>query len=121
MVSRWKAGQLPFFLSAWRFENGDATSFLRDCLYTRDPARGYGSFNPGFSDAQLDRLIDENDQVFGEGERLKHYEKMMRLVLQQMPLVPLDHRVNFCAVADRVLWEPRLDGKLLAVEMSLRP
>lgn len=118
MVSAWKAGHLSFFLSGWRFENGDATSFLRDCLYTRDREGTSGSYNPGFSDAELDRLIDENDQIFDERKRLAHYQSLMRYAMEQMPLVPLFHRYNLSAVSTRLRWEPRLDNKLLAVEMS---
>lgn len=120
MVAAWEAGQLPFFLARWRFDDGDATSFLKDCLYTRDPARSTGVYNPGFSSPALDRLIEENDQIFGEARRLKHYAKLMRIAVDEMPLVPLYHRMNFYGVSRRVKWEPRLDEKLLAAEMSLQ-
>jgi len=118
MVSAWRAARLPFFLSGWRFENGDATSFLRDCLYTRDRQGTSGSYNPGFSDAELDRLIDENEQIFGEPKRRAQYATLMRYAMEQMPVVPLFHRYNLSAVSTRLRWEPRLDNKLLAAEMS---
>ncbi|MEW6366990.1 MAG: ABC transporter substrate-binding protein [Acidobacteriota bacterium] len=119
MVAAWRGASLPFFLSGWRFENGDATSFLRDCLYTRDAAQGYGTYNPGFSDPSVDRLISEIDGIFNEAERLRYFERLMQYVLDQMPLIPLYDRLNLYAVSDRIRWTPRLDGKLLAVEMSL--
>jgi len=119
MVSLWRSGRLPFFLAGWRFENGDATSFLRDCLFTKSPKRGSGSYNPGFSSPELDRLVEENERVFHADERLRHYEKLMQLVLHEMPVVPLYHRVNLFGVAERVRWEPRLDGKILAAEVRL--
>lgn len=121
MVAAWRAAKLPFFLSGWRFENADATSFLRDCLYSRDPARSFGTYNPGYSNPALDRLIDDNELIFTDRKRLEQYDKVMRLVLDEMPLVPLYHRFNIYAVSDRVRWEPRLDGKLLAFEMSFGP
>lgn len=118
LMESWKAGRVPFFLAAWRFETGDAASFLRDCLFTRDPERNTGSYNPGYSNPALDRMIEDNVQIFGEVNRLRHYEKLMRLVLEEMPLIPLYHRQNLFGIAKRVRWEPRLDGKLLAAEMS---
>lgn len=121
MVAAWRSGRLPFFLSGWRFENGDAASFLRDCLLSRDAASGAGSYNPGLSSPALDRLIHENERTFGSVEKLAHYETVMRLLLEEMPLVPLYHRVNLFGVSERVRWEPRLDGKLLAAEVSIVP
>lgn len=118
VVAKLKSGEVPLTLAAWRFENGDATSFLKDCLFTRDPARGTGSYNPGYSNPALDRLIDENGQLFGEANRLRHYEKLVRLAMEEMPLVPLYHRHDLYGVGERVRWEPRLDGMLLAFEMS---
>ncbi len=120
VVSGWTEGRLPFFLAGWRFESGDAASFLRDCLYTRDPQHGTGAYNAGYSNRHLDRLIDENGQIFGEASRLKHYEMVMRVATDEMPLVPLYHRLNLYGVSRRVRWEPRLDGKMLAAEMSLQ-
>jgi peptide/nickel transport system substrate-binding protein len=119
VVSGWTEGRLPFFLAGWRFESGDAASFLRDCLYTRDAEHGTGAYNAGYSNRHLDRLIDENDQIFGEANRLKHYEMVMRVAMDEMPLVPLYHRLNLYGVSRRVRWEPRLDGKMLAAEMVL--
>lgn len=120
VVARWTQGRLPFFFAAWRFDDGDALSFLRDCLSTRDPSRNYGSFNPGFSSPTLDRLIDENGRILREVDRLQHYEKVMQTAMEEMPLVPLYDRYNLFAVSDRVRWQPRLEGNLLAAEMSLK-
>jgi len=89
--------------------------------YTRDPEHGTGAYNAGYSNRHLDRLIDENDQIFGEANRLKHYEMVMRVAADEMPLVPLYHRLNLYGVSRRVRWEPRLDGKMLATEMVLEP
>lgn len=118
MAAAWKAGQLPFFIAGWGFEDGDAMGFLRDCLFSRDASRKLGDANPGFSDAGLDRLIDDNDQILGEGKRLQHYGVLMRHAMERMPLVPLYDRYNLYAASESVKWEPRLDGKLLAAEMS---
>jgi peptide/nickel transport system substrate-binding protein len=119
VVEGWRTGTLPFFLAAWRFESGDAFSLLRDCLFTRDPVRGTGRYNAGFSDPEIDRLIQENAQIFGDVDRLRHYEGLMRRVLEDAAVVPLYHRADLYGVSRRVQWEPRLDGMLLASEMSL--
>lgn len=119
VVEGWNQARLPLFLAGWRFEDGDAGGFLRDCLYTRDAAGRFGGNNPGYTNPTLDRLIDENGRIFVEGKRLQHYEKIMRLAMEEMPLVPLYHKLNLYGVAERVRWQPRLDGKLLAAEMAV--
>lgn len=116
----WRAGQLGFFLAGWRFENGDAYSFLVDCTVTRDAAQNRGGYNPGFSSPALDALVQQHADIFGEASRLKHYGVLMRKAMEEMPLVPLYTRFNVYGVSERVEWEPRLDGRLLAAEMSLR-
>lgn len=119
VVEGWKSASLPFFLAGWRFENGDATSFLRDCLMTRDEARHVGTYNPGISSAALDKVIDEQDAIVGQPDRLKHYEDVMGRAMEEMPVIPLYTRSFIYGVSHRVQWEPRVDAKLLAVEMSV--
>lgn len=121
VVSGWKAGRIPFFLAGWRFEDGDAVGFLRDCIVTRSAERGTGSMNPGFSDSALDRLVEENAQTIAEPKRLRQYGELMQRLMEQMPLVPLYNRSNLYAVSTRVKWEPRLDGVLRVSEMSIAP
>jgi peptide/nickel transport system substrate-binding protein len=120
MVTEWNQGRLPFFLATWTSDDGDASSFLKDCLFTRDPARQKGESNPGFSSPKLDRLIAENAGILEQRDRLKHYGRVMGLAMEEMPLVPLYHRLNVYGVSQRVRWEPRLDGRILVAEMSLR-
>lgn len=119
ILAGWDAARLPFFLAAWRFEDGDATGFLTECLFTKDPARHRGMNNPGYSNPELDRMIEENSRMLGEAKRLQHYRKLMAFAMQEMPVVPLYHKHNLYGVSTNVAWEPRLDGKLLAAEMSL--
>jgi peptide/nickel transport system substrate-binding protein len=120
VVGAWTSQRLPFFYAGWRFESGDAHSFFVDCLMTRDAARGAGGSNAGVSSPALDELILAHADIFGEANRLRHYERMTRLALEEMPVVPLYTRSNNFAVSRQIVWEPRLDGKLLAREMSFR-
>jgi peptide/nickel transport system substrate-binding protein len=120
LIEGWRAGRLPFFLAGWRFETADAHAFLLDCASTRDPERYRGSYNAGFSNPELDRLIAEHAEIFGQDKRQAHYEKLMRLATQELPVIPLYTRSALYAVSDRIRWRPRLDGKLLAAEMSFK-
>ena len=114
----WLSRRVPVFLAGWQFDETDAWGFLRDCIYTQDETRTYGAYNPGYSNSQMDRLIDEGDLIFDQPERLAHYQTIVRLALEDMPLVPLYARQDIYAVSEQVRWQPRLDGSLHAVEMS---
>jgi len=118
VVQDWRAGRLAFLLSGWLFEDSDAYSFLADCIETRDEPRGEGLFNVGFSDAALDRGIRELAQVFDADARLARFDRLMRTAAEQTPLVPLCTPEISYAVSTRLRWRPRLDGELLAAEMS---
>jgi peptide/nickel transport system substrate-binding protein len=113
-------GHLPFYLAAWQFDDGDAWTFLRDCLFTRSPELGYGTFNAGYSNPVVDRLIEEHDRVFDGAKRRQASDTLMRLLNDDAPLVPLYLPQNLYGVSERVVWRPRIDGNLFAAEMSLR-
>jgi len=86
---------------------------------TRDPVRNLGENNPGFSSPRLDRLIEEHTEIVQDTERLAHYQRLMEVAIEELPLVPLFTRTYLYGVSERLRWEPRLDGKLLVAEMSL--
>lgn len=113
-------GHLPFYLAAWQFDDGDAWTFLRDCLFTRSPASGYGGYNAGYSNPVVDRLIDEHDRIFDSAKRRQVSDRLLRLLNDDAPLVPLYLPQNLYGVSERVVWKPRIDGSLFAAEMSLK-
>lgn len=120
LIREWREQSLPFFIAGWRFETADAHAFMRDCLTTRDAARARGGYNAGFSDPALDALIDAHAEVFGEQARQRRYEDLMRSATRALPVIPLLDRAALYGVSERVAFSPRLDGRLLAAEMSLR-
>jgi peptide/nickel transport system substrate-binding protein len=118
LEATWRSRRQAISLAGWQFDEGAAWGLLRDCIHTQDPTRTYGASNAGYSDAEMDRLIDAGDQVFEGVERRAHYREIMRLALDEMPLVPLYARRDSYAVSRRVHWQPRIDGSLRAAEMS---
>ena len=80
-----------------------------------------GTFNPGFSSPTLDSMIKAQAEAFGDAQRLIHYDIVMRAAMEEMPLFPLFTRTYLFGLSERVVWQPRLDGELRAVEMSLNP
>lgn len=119
MLATWRSASLPLFVASWRFEHGEASLFFRECLASRAAGEAI-SWNPGFSDPQVDARIRENFSLFDDPERVAQFEQLARVALEKMPLVPLFVRVDLYAVAGKVEWQPRMDGRLLAAEMRWR-
>ncbi len=118
LQEQWRQARLPFFYATWRFENGDAATFLADTLRTPAAAAPEGS-NPGYSNPELDEMIDTSLAVAAPGRRRVLYERMMTLVNAEVPLVPLYQRHALYAVSERVRWQPRLDERLIVCEMTV--
>ena len=87
----------------------------------RDPARNQGLFSGSFSSPELDRLIAAHAELFGDAERSRSYALLAQKAAAETPLVPLFTRDDLYAVSPRLRFQPRLDSRLLAVEMALSP
>jgi peptide/nickel transport system substrate-binding protein len=117
LLERWRGQRVALLLAPWSFDNGDAYSFLVDCVHSRD-GDAAGAFNAGFQSPDLDSLIDDLGRVLDV--RARHYGPVMRAVLEQAPFIPLfQPRLNY-AVRDGFVWSPRADGSIRAAEVSRR-
>ncbi len=108
-------------VSLWTFDDGDAGSFLRDCLRTRDAAAGLGVFNPGYSDPVLDAAVDGAMTVVNDSLRLDRYHAIMQRLEDEMPVVPLFDQVILVGVAPGLRWQPRPDALILAADVTRNP
>lgn len=118
--SAYVAQKVPLALTRWVFDNGDAGSFLRDCFRTRRAGSPDGAFNAGYSNAEMDRLIDESATLLDGSRRRAHLERAMALAQEDVPVVPLIHLPGIWGLARELEWQPRIDGRLLAHEMAFR-
>jgi ABC-type transport system substrate-binding protein len=111
--------QLPFFALTWTFDDGDAWTFLRASLHTKGGPGDFRSTNPGYSNPQVDRLIEQSQQASSIHDISSRYESVLGIAIRETPIIPLYRRYDLYGVSERVRFHPRLDGKLLAVEMQL--
>jgi peptide/nickel transport system substrate-binding protein len=69
---RIEAAENELFLFSWNFTVADASPLLDAIVHSRDPLRGFGSFNAAaVSDPELDRLIEEADHETRSEARLE--------------------------------------------------
>lgn len=121
LLAEMEAQRLPLVVSRWLFDNGDAGTFLRDCVRSRRPGTTDGAFNAGISIPEMDRLIDETQAVFDAPLRLARFEAIMAMAREEVPMVPLFQQPDVWGVARDLAWEARLDGRLLVHEMAFKP
>ncbi len=107
-----------FLVSLWTFDDGDAGSFLRDCVRSRDDAAALGLFNPGFSDASMDEAIDSALAIIDDRTRLERYQALMRRAAEEVPVVPLFDQVIVVGLVRGLSWQPRPDGLILPADIS---
>lgn len=108
-------------VSLWTFDDGDAGSFLRDCVRSRDEAAALGLFNPGFSDSGMDAAIDAALALIDDRDRLQSYQELMGRAAEELPVVPLFDQVIVVGLAPGLSWQPRPDALILAADVTRKP
>jgi peptide/nickel transport system substrate-binding protein len=122
LLRRMASGEAPFSYSVLVADSGDAGDILDSTLHTRDPRRGFGDANVlGYSNPALDLLIESAGRASYLSQRQEILKSCMRLAMQDLPFVPILVRNDVYGLRAELLWEPRLDGRVLAYEVTRRP
>jgi peptide/nickel transport system substrate-binding protein len=107
-------------LLGWGTGTGEADSPLSSLVATRDRSRGRGASNrSGYSNATLDRLLDQALSTLEPPARENLYRQASRIAIADRAIVPLHHQVNLWAARSGLVYDGRSDERTMA--MSLRP
>ncbi len=121
LYQRLSAGTVDLFLAGYACDSGSASDLFDAALHTRDAARGYGNTNfMGYSNATFDALVERANATLDERSRRAMLEDASRIVLEDLPIIPLWINESVYAVRDDLKWQPRLDRRVLAHELSTR-
>lgn len=102
-----------FFLIGWQSEDGDAGSFFDAFIHSDGP------FNGGrYKNVEVDRLIEESRSEMDPQKRLAILQEIGSKVSEDLIGIPLFETSRLFAIGENIRWEPRLDGQVLAVEVS---
>jgi peptide/nickel transport system substrate-binding protein len=97
---------------------GDASDVLQTFLHSLDAARGYGATNSsGFADAAVDTLIEQAGSTADLRDRRRLLQQALRLARDDRYLLPLVVADDLYGLRRDLKWAPRLDRRLLAVEV----
>ncbi len=98
----------------WRSEIGDASGFFENVVYSK------GRFNGGnFENKKVDQLIKLSIKNLDEQKRLEQFQEIMKIILEEELIgVPLFETDVLYGVKVGIRFHPRLDGYILAAEIS---
>ncbi|MDO9068078.1 MAG: ABC transporter substrate-binding protein, partial [Deltaproteobacteria bacterium] len=118
MMERLDNGRSPFFLVGWSNSSGDASDFNDACLHTK--VRGsYGNANwGGYSNRELDRLIEHSQSVIDSKARMTMLQQILLKALDDLPYIPLYVRHRTYGVSRRIRFRPRQDGRIRFFDME---
>jgi peptide/nickel transport system substrate-binding protein len=110
--------QSPFFKLGWSCSSGDASDLFDACLHTKD-GTGLGTANMGgYSNRTLDGLIERAGKTMASRERIDLLHQAQRMIMEDLPLIPLYVRNRTFAFDGRLAFRPRQDGRIQLAELA---
>src|SRR5215510_13658325 len=106
-----KAG--PVWLIGWGVSAMDA-----EPVYV--PLFRSGKILANYANPEFDRMIDEAQAIMEEPKRLQQYHRINRLMVDDLPFVPLYQQVDLYGVSKRLDWKARSDEVIRAHDMALK-
>ena len=86
---RMRGGDFPLFMLGWGNAQGDASSVLTSVIVTRDEDGGFGSWNGGTSDAEIDAAVKSANVIVDQDGRNAALSEAMALTMERDLVVPL--------------------------------
>ena len=117
LSARLERDESPFFSIGWSC-NGDASHLFDALLHTRQ-GRSWGVSNFGhYANPRLDEAIEQAGAILSPSRRLDALHEAMRIVIDDLPLIPLFNRRRTYGVDARLRFQPRLNGQVILRELS---
>lgn len=113
----WNRSEFQACLFAWSAATTDISDVFDAILHS--PGEGYGGSNHlGYSDPELDRLIEASNRTLDPYQRLSQVEAALVIFRRDVPVVPLLLRPHMYAIRPGLDWTPRRDRRIRAVDVK---
>lgn len=116
MYRRLADGQVTLYFGGWSCASADASDLFDSMVHSRRDGYGDSNFN-GYASPELDRLV-EASEILDMDERRAVLRRAMRLLHDELPVVPLVVPYSLYGVRRDLAWEPRLDSRVFLWEVS---
>lgn len=114
-----RQGSVPFYFGGVAAITGDASDVLDSFVHSKNG--GYGQTNfTGYANPELDRLIEESGEKLDQSARRSLLQHCLRKAMDDRWMLPLDIPYDTYGVKKDLVWEPRLDRRLMGREMRWR-
>lgn len=112
--------ELTFFLSRLAATVGDASDILESAMHSKDSSGRYGILNyADYSNSEIDRAIEESARIMKIEDRRTKLEQVMRMLMEDLPWIPLYVDQDVYAIEESYSWQPRADSFVLAQEIHV--
>lgn len=106
-------GKLPFYYIG----RGSLTD--ADTLYDQYFRTGTTK-RLAYSNPEFDRLIEDEQQTADHQKRIALLQQAGKILMEDVPFVPLYNLADLYGVTKNVVWQPRPDEKILSWNMKIR-
>jgi peptide/nickel transport system substrate-binding protein len=116
VVGRIERRETSFYLLGWLSEIGDVRLSYEYLLHS--PGEGFGLDNGGgYSDPEMDRLIEEVSERLAPEERKTLLRRIAKKVYDEVPIIPLYRQADLYALKSDLVFAPRLDRGIQAFDI----
>lgn len=113
LLEKISRNESQLFLIGWRAEDGDAGGFYDAFIHSKAP------FNAGrYKNLEVDKLIEASRTEMEPQKRLALLKEIGLKIYEDLIGLPLFETSRIYALKKGIIWEPRLDGLVLASEVS---
>ena len=104
------------YFMGWKFDLGDVADLYEAVFHTRTDL--YGAYNGGYSNSEVDSLIEEAGSEDNASDRLSILKEVASILIDDFAGVPLFESQAIYGFKDGVSWSPRVDGYLWAFDIE---
>ncbi|MGB9720488.1 MAG: ABC transporter substrate-binding protein [bacterium] len=101
--------------------SNEGVSILRSSFHTRNLSKGLGTLNnTNYSNKELDQLIEKMITTSDLKVCAKLVNDAQKILLRDLPKIPVVWEKEIYGVSDRIEWNPRLDELIIIKEIRLK-
>jgi len=93
---------------------GESSHGLMSFMHTFDRAKKMGSYNAGYSNPELDKVIEEAVKIVDATKREKALKKAMAMAMNDYGIIPLHTQFTIFATRKGLTYKPRADEQTMA-------
>ena len=112
------AGEFSAYLLGWGNTRGDSISVLKNVIHSRDNVSGGGTWNPSYSNLQLDSAIDQAITVMDSQQRGAQLTEIMSIAIGDVALIPLHTQPVIVATRAGLRYTPVPGEETLAILLT---